>query len=77
MNHLDKHVINYKELQDIIDYAKGQHKHAILPMRMGSNGTILEAHEVNYVLIMDSLVCHLNSLGFLNKLVKFDIKESI
>lgn len=64
------HTIDYHDLQNSINNAKGNYARATMPMYISRR----EVHqqEVNYVLVLEAFIGYLNKNKLLKRLVKFD-----
>lgn len=68
----EEHLIKFKDLEEILNYAKYLFPITKLPINV-SNKT-LDASEVNRVLLLEAILVHLNKNDLLKKIVKIDYK---
>lgn len=65
-----EHLLNDHDLHDIVSYAKGSYARTTLPMRISKKEVY--SGDVNFVLMIEAVICHLNKNKLIKKLIKFD-----
>lgn len=65
-----EHLLNIQDMRSIVDYAKGQFINTQLPMVISKKEIF--PSEVPHILMIESTISHLNRVGILRKLAKFD-----
>jgi hypothetical protein len=67
-----EHSINYRDMGDIIAYAKSTFTQFKMPLNI--SGRVVDTSESPQVAVIESTISYLNKMNLLKKLVKFDYR---